>query len=117
LVVPIPGGSPDGSFELIVDCNELYRGTASMPLYLSALTKPEWREVTGEECVQDIRLLGGDANGDNAIDILDVAYIAYRFGGTDSSADVTGDGAVNILDLTVTAANFGRVGPIPWPWC
>jgi hypothetical protein len=107
---------PDGSFELTVDCNILYGGTASMSLYLGAETK-EWKEVDGEVCVQNIRLLGGDANGDNAIDILDVAYIAYRFGGTDSSADVTGDGGVNILDLTVTAANFGMVGPISWPWC
>jgi hypothetical protein len=107
---------PDGSFELTVDCNELYGGTASMSLYLGAEAK-EWKEVDGEVCIQDIRLLGGDVNGDNAIDILDVAYIGYRFGGTDSSADVTGDGEVNILDLTVTAANFGRVGPISWPWC
>jgi hypothetical protein len=116
LVLPVPGGSPDGSFELAVDCNELYGGTASMSLYLGAETK-EWKEVDGEVCVQDIRLLGGDVNGDNAIDILDVAYIAYRFGGTDSSADVNGDGGVNILDLTVTAANFGMVGPTSWPWC
>jgi len=116
-VVPVPGGSPAGDFELTVDCNERYKGTASMPLYLSAETKPEWKEVTGEECVQAIKLLGGDVIGDNVIDIRDVAYIAYRFGGSDTSADVNGDGAVNILDLTVAAANFERVGPISWPWC
>ncbi len=48
--------------------------------------------------------ISGDANGDNAVDILDlVAIIDYIVSGTPSAsmdnADANGDGAVDILDL------------------
>jgi hypothetical protein len=62
----------------------------------------------------EIVLLGGDMNGDNRVDILDVSYIGSRFGTADARADVNGDGTVDILDLSVVGANFGRTGPIRW---
>jgi hypothetical protein len=58
-----------------------------------------------------IVLHGGDVNGDNVVDILDMSYVGAQFGGADPRADLTGDGAVDILDLTLIGANFGRTGP------
>lgn len=49
-----------------------------------------------------------DVNDDGAVDILDLVFVAARFGQTDPSADVNADGTVNILDLTLIAQNFGN---------
>lgn len=75
-------------------------------------------------------LRGGDINGDNRINILDVGIIIGNFGaigvpvrssapgacpGPDEPADINDDGVVNISDLAIIAgANFGMVGPTPW---
>ena len=47
-----------------------------------------------------------DVNADGIVNILDLTFVAARFGETDSEADVTGDGTVNILDLVRIAQNF-----------
>jgi hypothetical protein len=57
---------------------------------------------------------GGDVNGDNRIDILDLSYVGYKFGTADTAADLNGDGSVDIFDLSLAGANFGRVGPLYW---
>ena len=47
-----------------------------------------------------------DVTGDGLVNILDLTFVASRFGETDSDADVTGDGIVNILDLVIIAQNL-----------
>ena len=81
-------------------------------------------------------LRGGDVNGDNKINILDVGIIIADFGappppvpvgssaacpfpppppGSLDPVDINDDGAINISDLAIIAgANFGLVGPTPW---
>ena len=49
-----------------------------------------------------------DATGDGIVNILDLTFVAARFGETDSEADVTGDGIVNILDLVRIAQNLSN---------
>lgn len=49
-----------------------------------------------------------DVNADGVVNILDLVFVASRFGRTDPSADVNADGTVNILDLTLIAQNFGN---------
>ena len=49
-----------------------------------------------------------DVTGDGAVNILDLTFVAARFGTSDSDADVTGDGSVNILDLVLIAQNFSN---------
>ncbi len=71
-----------------------------------------------------VTLLGGDANMDNFINILDLSFIAARFGQAgpvyspvapvNTTPDINGDNVVNILDLSVTAANFGKTTQV-WP--
>ena len=47
-----------------------------------------------------------DVNGDGVINILDLTFIASRFG--ESSPDVNGDGIVNVLDLVRIAQHIGE---------
>lgn len=49
-----------------------------------------------------------DVNNDGTVNILDLVFVASRFGQTDPSADVNADEIVNILDLTLIAQNFGN---------
>ncbi len=74
-------------------------------------------------------LRGGDVNGDNRINILDIGTIISKFGNTgvpvrsdppdcsdpDEPADINDDGVVNISDLAIAAANWGLTGPTVWP--
>ena len=47
-----------------------------------------------------------DVNADGVVNILDLVFVAARFGEGDAEADVTGDGIVNILDLVRIAQNL-----------
>ncbi len=47
-----------------------------------------------------------DVTGDGVINILDLVFVASRFGEESEEADVNDDGKVNILDLTLIAQNF-----------
>ena len=49
-----------------------------------------------------------DVNADGVVDILDLVFVAARFGEMDPEADVTGDGIVNILDLVRIAQNLSN---------
>lgn len=49
-----------------------------------------------------------DVTGDGIVNILDLTFVAARFGEPDTDADVTGDGTVNILDLVLIAQNFSN---------
>ena len=50
-----------------------------------------------------------DANGDGRVNILDLTFIAARFGERDAGnpADLNGDGVVNIADLVLVAGALG----------
>ena len=56
----------------------------------------------------------GDVNGDDKIDLYDIALVAYAFGSYpahprwNSSADINRDEKVNIIDLSLVAMNFGN---------
>lgn len=49
-----------------------------------------------------------DVTGDGVINILDLVFVASRFGEEGTKGDVNNDGIVNILDLTLVAQNFGK---------
>jgi hypothetical protein len=62
--------------------------------------------------VAEVTLPAGDVTGDNVVNILDMAYLASKYGTADPLADLTGDGRVDILDLALCAANFWQTGPV-----
>ena len=47
-----------------------------------------------------------DVNNDGIVDILDVTFVASRFG--QETPDLNGDGAINILDLVLIAQHIGE---------
>ena len=61
-------------------------------------------------------LLEGDANGDNAVTILDYSILRTAYGtvrgqpGYDERADFNQDGAITILDYSLLRTNYGRAG-------
>jgi YVTN family beta-propeller protein len=52
----------------------------------------------------------GDINGDKRVNILDLAFIAARFGSSDSMADLNADGRVDMMDLAIVARNYRPAG-------
>lgn len=54
----------------------------------------------------------GDVNGDNVVDIFDLAGVGLCYGqsasGDCQKADLTGDGKVDIFDLATVGLNYGR---------
>jgi hypothetical protein len=98
----------DGSYSLVTDAGT-YTMTFSHAAYL-----PQSMLVTGfagtTTTVPNITLLGGDVNGDDTIDILDLVAVGSQFGSNSPNpptADVNGDGEVDIIDIVLVAKNFG----------
>ena len=104
----------DGSFTLAVPQGGIYLVQAFYHGYLKA-QKSNVYVVGATVGIGTTRMLGGDVNGDNNVNILDIVGIIGVFGtpGT-MSTDINDDGTVNIFDLTIAAGNFTKVGPTAW---
>ena len=90
----------------------VYDLTLSHDLYLSA-TLQSCSVGPGEARVlPEVELLGGDLNGDGAIDISDLTIGGSRFNTSDPGADINGDGTVNIFDIVLIGKNFLETGPV-----
>lgn len=107
----------DGSFSLTVPLGSTYTINASYPGYLQS-QKISVYVVGATVDIGLTKLVGGDVNADNCINILDIVSIIAKFGESalppSDSADINDDGTVNIFDLTISAGNFGRCGPTAW---
>jgi hypothetical protein len=57
-------------------------------------------------------ILAGDLNGDDKINILDLAIASSAYQQPHAVADYNGSGTVDILDLSLIAVNYGLVGPV-----
>ena len=109
-----------GAYELAVP-QGTYQLTTDLDRYLANQRTDQ--SCPAGETVQlpDVTLLGGDANDDCIINILDLAFMGARFGTStgdpdfDPKADINADGSVNILDLTVAGGNFMESCPVAWP--
>ncbi len=70
--------------------------TSEMP---SEPTEPSEEDTTPEPLPYDV-------TADGVVNILDLTFVASRFGESDPEADVNSDGIVNILDLVLIAQNL-----------
>ncbi len=77
-------------------------------------TQPPYPVVGGTRACQ-IRLLCGDTNNDNKVDILDLMAIknANRdpADAANCSVDISADGEINVIDLAITNNYYGRTVP------
>ena len=81
------------------------------PTEEEAIPEPSPEEVAPEPPTEEDVMpepLPYDVTGDGVVNILDLTFVASRFGKSDADADVTGDGIVNILDLVLIAQNLGN---------
>ena len=71
----------------------------------------------GTTALTKVKLLGGDANDDDLVDISDGSIIGGMFGQTgpsDARADINNDGTVDIMDLVLFGGNYTWTSPVPW---
>jgi hypothetical protein len=56
------------------------------------------------------KLLGGDINGSNSVNVLDYSILKTNWFTSNSVADINGDGIVNLTDYTIQKSNWFQVG-------
>jgi hypothetical protein len=65
-----------------------------------------------------LKLLGGDCNNDDGIDLLDAIYVGAAWRSAPPSnarADITADGVVDIRDMVLVQGNWKKTASGPWP--
>lgn len=74
--------------------------------------------VRGVNLLPQVKLLGGDANDDDEIDILDMSIIGGKYDmivdPLVERADINADGVVDIVDMVIAAGNYLCTSPVPW---
>jgi hypothetical protein len=94
-----------------------YAIRASSAGYLSSCTSAS--ATSGQTTTLPATVLkGGNANGNDAIDIGDATLIAANFGlhapPADIRADINGDGVIDVRDLAILGGNYGLSGCQTW---
>lgn len=103
----------DGSYALGAENVITFEFPGYLSTQIDLTDKVEIIERDGETVVVgEIHLLAGDVNGDDLINIQDLAYIAGQYLSDDPTADINGDGQVDIIDLASAAGNFRMAGPV-----
>ncbi len=106
--------TPAGTFE---NCLKIRIGTKTMTtLGVTRATAYQWlapnfgpvKFENSQDIVYELvsSNLLYDVTGDGVVNILDLTFVASRFGQEDAEGDVNNDGTVNILDLVLVAQNF-----------
>jgi len=113
VVVQIDGGTTvtttsEGRYTLTTTAGQ-HTLTFTRPSYLGASLTAQ--AVAGNTVtLSTLTLPGGNVNGDNCINVLDLAAVASQFNSTTptpSTTDINGDGRVDIVDVVLVAKNFG----------
>lgn len=118
---PVVTTMRNGQFTVLDLSPGTYAVEAAMAGYLSARDDSVPCDVDKTTVLPDTSLLGGEANGDAAIDLLDLVTVAGAFKtcegdtGFAESADITASGCVDIFDLVLVGANFRSASPTGWP--
>ena len=106
-----------GGFTIAGVPADTYTVVASKSGYLSAQKTGVVVPAGGVVNIGNVMLLGGDANNDGTINIVDLVIVGANYGGAppaDSRADINGDGVANLIDLVLVGSNYGKTGPTDW---
>jgi len=113
----------DGSWSFSNVPAGAYQVNIEMERYLDAekgdLSSTVSVSAGGTTTLGKVKMLGGDANDDDHVDVSDAAIIGGQFGHsggsiTDQRADINNDAWVDILDLVLLGGNYDKYGPVPW---
>jgi PKD repeat protein len=113
---PVSTGT-NGTFTIAGVPPATYTVIASKDGYLSARKTGVVVPPSGAVNIGNVMLLGGDANNDGLISIVDLVIVGAMYGSTppaDGRADINGDGTCNLVDLVLVGANYGKTGPTDW---
>jgi hypothetical protein len=112
---PIHVGYPvSESHVAVYSVDPLPEGNYRASLASGEVRDAEGNPLVGANPVLEFWVLGGDINGDRAVNGSDFAILAGNFGKagmSHSQGDLNGDGAVNGSDFAILAGNFGRTLP------
>jgi hypothetical protein len=67
-------------------------------------------EPTGVNFTGASKLLGGDLDGSNSVNILDYSVLKLNWFGSAPQADINGDGTVNVNDYSLLRLNWFKIG-------
>ncbi|MFN8473478.1 MAG: carboxypeptidase regulatory-like domain-containing protein [Anaerolineae bacterium] len=83
-----------------------------MPGYLAV--EGQFQSTQSTTVLGDLTMTGGDAYGDQVIDIFDLTLVARAYDSqppSDPHADLNADGRVDLLDLVLVTQNYDKRGP------
>lgn len=83
-----------------------------MPGYLAV--EGQFQTTQPTTVLGDLTMTGGDAYGDQVIDIFDLTLVARAYDSqppSDPHADLNADGRVDLLDLVLVTQNYDKRGP------
>ena len=107
----------DGTYSLAAVPPGMYTIRAYAPGFLPAERSSVEIKPGHTISLPSVTLIGGDANGDGRIDLMDLTLVARNYGlcpPPDSWSDLTGDNCVNLMDLVLVSQNYNLVGPTSW---
>jgi parallel beta-helix repeat protein len=112
--VSFAAGSPTGSYTLtdVPDGTTALSAKAAWNLRrkLTGLSLDLDGQLTGVNFTGGSKLLGGDINGSNGINILDYSVLKTNWFTTNAVADINGDSMVNLPDYSIMKSNFFQKG-------
>jgi hypothetical protein len=109
-----------GYYELQVE-GGIYTVTADIERYLDSEKIGVFVAAGGTTTLSTVTLLGGDANNDCTVNILDLSFMGARYTlscgdpGWDENADINNDCTINILDIVLGGSNYLSTCPVIWP--
>jgi uncharacterized repeat protein (TIGR01451 family) len=99
----------------------VYDVTVEMMPYLGAVKNGVSVNPGSTTRLAKVKLLGGDAIDDGAVNILDLALMGGRYLSVcgqpayDERGDINGDCAIDIRDMAIAGSNYGGTEPVNWP--
>ena len=112
--VTSPGGAGNGDGTLVTITFEVVARKTSTFIVSGFLSNSDGEKLPFIVKYGKVLESSWDVNGDGVVNVLDLSFVAARFGQNDQTeADVNGDGVVNIQDLIVVASEIEAVAAAP----
>jgi len=99
----------DGSYSYNTNLTGMVDVAAKGDIFLRSVLP---LDLGGSTSGFDFGLIGGDADGNNAVNIFDISKVLQNYGATGvaTPGNVNGDGQVNIFDISLVLQNYGKSG-------